>query len=92
MKTLSLIALVPALALLGACASDPKQENDPAFGSSVRHMINSQIHAPEVAARPAADGPQGMDGARAEKVLKVYREGVDKPASAQKPVTIQVVD
>jgi hypothetical protein len=46
MNTFRSLSLAVAAAALAACASSPQQENDPAFGSSVRNMISAQVHDP----------------------------------------------
>lgn len=91
-NTLRACAAMLALAGLAGCASSPQQENDPAFGNSVRQMISAQIHDPGAAARAGTDAPSGLDGARAENVIKAYRADVDKPAKAQEAMQMQIAN
>lgn len=90
MNTFTRLALVCVVGTLAACASSPQQENDPAFGSSVRQMIGAQIFDPQAAANPPEQPPAGIDGIRAESVMKTYRADVDKPARAQDAVQMRV--
>jgi type IV pilus biogenesis protein CpaD/CtpE len=92
MKSLLPLMLAGATLALAACASDPKQENDPAFGSSVHRMIQAQIHNPRAAANPPAEAPDGVDGQRAEQVVKTYRKDADKPSAVRERITMQVVE
>ncbi|MEW6168862.1 MAG: hypothetical protein AB1651_14370 [Pseudomonadota bacterium] len=92
MNTFRSLSLAVAAAALAACASSPQQENDPAFGSSVRNMISAQVHNPAAVSRPGDSAPDGIDGERAASVLKTYRSDVDKPARAQEGVTVRVND
>jgi type IV pilus biogenesis protein CpaD/CtpE len=92
MKTLVPLMLAGATLVLAGCASDPKQEHDPAFGSSVRQMIQAQIHDPKAAANPPAEAPDGVDGQRAEQVVQTYRKDADKPSAVRERLTIQVSD
>ena len=61
--------------LLGACATDQEWEN-PSFGESVRHTIALQTTDPNVGAR-------GLDGEKAELVLRNYRTSVGSPKSVE---------
>lgn len=90
MNTSIHLVLACAVASLAGCASSPQQENDPAFGSSVRQMIHAQIHDPQAAENPSDQAPAGIDGIRAEGVMKTYRADVDKPARAQETILMQV--
>ena len=90
MNTSIHLALVCVVASLAGCASSPQQENDPAFGSSVRQMIHAQIFDPAAAENPPEQPPNGVDGIRAEGVMKSYRADVDKPARAQEKIDMQV--
>ena len=92
MNTFARLTAACAVAVLAGCASSPQQENDPAFGSSVRQMVRAQIHDPKAAGQPPADAPAGLDGGRAEAVIKVYRADVDKPSSAQESVEMRVAN
>lgn len=86
----SLTATACAAALLAGCASSPQQENDPAFGNSVRNMVQAQMHNPAAAESAADEAPAGLDGARAENVIKAYRADVDKPAGAQETPAMRI--
>ncbi|KAA6184699.1 hypothetical protein F2Q65_11400 [Thiohalocapsa marina] len=68
--TLSASGGVVGLLLLG-CASDPAGDAafDPAFGSSVRHMIAVQTSNPDV-------GSHGLDGRKSQVALTAYRDDV----------------
>lgn len=92
MKTLLTLSAACVALALGACASDPKQENDPAFGASVRNMVQQQIHNPDAALNPPAEAPSGMDGERTATTMKAYRAAVDKSAEAKKPVMVQIAE
>lgn len=92
MKTHFTLAAACVALVLGACASDPKQENDPAFGASVRNMVQQQIHNPDAALNPPAEAPAGMDGERTSTTMKAYRAAVDKAAEAKKPVMVQIAE
>lgn len=90
MKTTHQILAVVVVFLAIGCASDPKQENDPEFGDTVRHMVRQQTFNTAVADNPPADPPQGLDGARAGATFKAYREDVKKPSSGAQPVEIRI--
>ncbi|MEQ1438728.1 hypothetical protein AAG565_05135 [Fontimonas sp. SYSU GA230001] len=86
------LASLSSLVLLAGCAGSPRHENDPAFGSSVRQMIQAQIYNPAAAENPPAQAPDGIDGPRAENVLQTYRADVDKPARAHEAIQMQVAN
>lgn len=92
MKHLLSYSVASAALALASCASDPKQENDPNFGSSVRNMVQQQIYNPEAAANPPEQAPAGMDGERTTATMKAYRAAVDKPKEAKKPVIVQIAE
>lgn len=89
MKTIQILA-VTLVSLTIGCASDPKQENDPEFGDTVRHMVRQQTFNTAAADNPPADPPQGLDGARAGATFKAYREDIRKPSTAAQPVEIRI--
>lgn len=91
MNTTNQILLVVLVSLAIGCASDPKQENDPEFGDTVRHMVSQQTFNAAAANNPQADPPYGLDGARAGATFKAYREDVRKPSSGARPVEMQIV-
>lgn len=84
------LALACVAGTVAACASSPQQENDPAFGSSVRQMIQAQTFDAQAADNPSDQPPSGIDGIRAESVMKTYRADVDKPARAQEPMQVRI--
>lgn len=90
MKSVQQILAVTLVSLAIGCASDPKQENDPEFGDTVRHMVRQQTFNTAVADNPPADPPQGLDGTRASAAFKAYREDVKKPSSGAQPVEIRI--
>lgn len=92
MKTVHQILLTLLVSLAIGCASDPKQENDPEFGDSVRNMVMQQTFNATAANDPPAGPPLGLDGARAGATFKAYREDVRKPSVGGRPVEVQVVE
>jgi hypothetical protein len=74
-----------ALAALGAgCANDQEERwANAGFGDSVRHTIALQTEY-------ADSRGTGLDGQKAEAVLKAYREDVAKPKAAERRIRMQV--
>ena len=75
MKTMTIVlhglrpaGVAAAALLLAACATDPAVDNL-RFGESVRHMITLQTADPN-------SGAPGLDGEKAETVLRTYRGDV----------------
>ncbi len=80
MNVLKLLLCGAAVLAVAGCRSDPvRVEKD--YGNSVRSMVEAQIYDPEAAANPSAALPGGVDGAKGDKAIEVYRD--PKPA---KPV------
>jgi len=61
--------------LIGACATHDDWDN-PRFGESVRHTIALQTTDPDAGAR-------GLDGEKAENVLRTYRGSTGSPESVE---------
>ena len=76
--TLARAATVTLAFLLASCASDPTADNI-RFGESVRHMITLQTTDPQ------GEAP-GLDGEKAENVLRAYRGDVAKPETVERQV------
>ena len=60
---------------LAACAMDQEWDN-PRFGESVRHTIALQTTDPDA-------GAPGLDGEKAENVLRTYRGSTGSPKSVE---------
>ena len=73
----TVFALAP-LFLLAACVTDPTADNI-RFGESVRHMITLQTADPQ-------SGAAGLDGEKAEEVIRAYRADVAKPEATERRV------
>lgn len=75
-KTLKIIGPVSlAFAMLAGCANDvtkPKPTLNTSFGDAVRHNMAVQIQNPE--GHPDLS-PSALDGTRAGRAIKRYREG-----------------
>lgn len=69
--------------LLAGCAHglEPDMPSDEEFGSSVRQMVRGQILNTGV--RPSDKPVLGVDGQKAEGVMKTYRGGDTKPSTVQ---------
>lgn len=72
--------------LLAACESQPTQ-SEREFGDSVRQMVAAQ-KAPPAATAVAPAG--GLDGRKAEAIMKVYREDVSQPKQIHNEIKINV--
>jgi len=73
------LTTAPLLVLIVAagCASDAERAGPDDFGDSVRNMIALQTEG-------AGAAGTGLDGRKAEAVLRAYREDVAKPKEAER--------
>lgn len=76
-----------ALLVLAGCAEPTALEKD--FGNSVRAMVAAQKYTPPTAVQPAPV-PTGIDGKKAEQVLRVYREDISQPQEIKNEIQINV--
>jgi len=79
------LALFAITALGSGCASDEERWESADFGDSVREMIVLQTEY-------AGAAGTGMDGRKADAVLRAYREDVAAPERAERDITFQVVE
>ena len=78
-------ALISILLITAGCPGPTRNESE--FGNSVRNMVAAQKYAP-----PAAETTGGLDGIKAEKVLKAYREDVSATEGVKNEIQIKVGD
>jgi len=67
-------AILTIAMLSGGCAWHEPDRVERDFGESVRQMVQEQIHDKQAAARPAASGPDLLDGVTADTMLRTYRD------------------
>lgn len=75
------------LLVLAACAEPTALEKD--FGNSVRAMVAAQKYTPPAAVQPVPV-PIGIDGKKAEQVLRTYRQDVSQPQEIKNEIQINV--
>ena len=78
LSPLATVALALTAFLIASCATDPTANNI-RFGESVRHMITLQTADPQ-------SGATGLDGEKAEEVIRAYRADVAKPETTERRV------
>ncbi len=71
MRTVRIPTLLMASVLFTACASAPGGER-PAFGESVRHMIDAQTYTP-------GDQSAPLQGTRAAAAMEAYGQDTSDP-------------
>lgn len=72
------IALLSAVAVTTGCTHlDPVRVKDD-FGQSHQAMLAGQYYDPDVAKNPSTTPPAGMDGGKADNILRAYREDVSE--------------
>lgn len=84
MKYQTTISLALILTLFGCAPGNTRLEE--AYGDAVRNMVYHQIADPQAAANPDAEPVAGLDGDKAERVLRQHDENVAKP----EPVTNEI--
>jgi type IV pilus biogenesis protein CpaD/CtpE len=72
------LTVILAVALTG-CASNDQSATKKEFGSSVRHMISSQMYEP-------GDEVSSLDGDKSRKVIQTYREDISKPKEVEQQI------
>jgi hypothetical protein len=80
-----MLGLLLGVGLMTGCQTEPSR-SEQEFGDSVRQMVSAQKYQPE---EPAA-APAGLDGRKAERVMKVYREDVAQPKQIKNEIFINV--
>ena len=80
-RMLMMLGLAASLGVAG-CSTFYEVE-DPDLGASVRNMVALQTSYPD-------QGAEGLDGEKAEKILRAYRGDTVKPESVEKTTIIQL--
>ncbi len=96
MNLIKLTCFIPGVILLtgmilgcSTASTDPvRVEAD--FGNSVRNMVDAQIIDHEAANALYAEPVIGMDGVRAEKVLRDHRSAESNPEAVNEPVDLNI--
>jgi hypothetical protein len=81
----ALLTLCATCALAAGCATEEEYLANADFGNSVRETIALQTDR-------AGSAGTGMDGRKADAVLRAYRQDVTTPKAAEREIRLQVAE
>lgn len=86
----SFAPLLAGMALIG-CAHQSADRVEADFGASKRAMLNGQFYDPEAARNPSTEAPTGLDGVKAEEMIKAYREDNSDRKFVEEPINFGIL-